>query len=97
MNIRSFYAEFCPRGIKTISAYDELMQFDSREERDEMVNRINESHWEGDCAQAVTTREVAHRYDLRKFHDADYCTESHERTCAGKHFSSIRHRPNYRF
>lgn len=65
-----FYAEFCPCGITTISEGDTLMGFDTREERDEMVERINadvDIEARGDRAQAVTVREVAHRYDVRKF------------------------------
>lgn len=93
-----FYAEFCPFGTKTISHGDTLMGFDTREERDEMVERINAEHDE-DHAQAVTTREVAHRYDIRKFRDdpfGDYCHEVNGvRTCKGKPFSEISHRPGY--
>lgn len=95
-----FYAEFCPYGTKTISDGDTLMAFDTREERDDMVERINAEHDE-DHAQAVTTREVSHRYDLRKFRDdpfGDYCHEVNGvRTCKGKPFLEVTHRPGYRF
>lgn len=100
-----FYAEFCPFGTKTISHGDTLMGFDTREERDEMVERINaiyddRTHGD-DRAQAVTVREVSHRYDVRKFRDdpfGDYCHEVNGvRTCKGKPFSEISHRPGYKF
>lgn len=63
------YAEFCPYGIRTISDGDTFMAFDTREERDEMVDRINDAHSEmiDGCAVAVTTREVAHRYNFNDF------------------------------
>lgn len=99
-----FYAEFCPFGTKTISDGDTLMAFDTREERDEMVERINavvDIDARDDRAQAVTVREVAHRYDVRKFRDdpfGDYCHEVNGvRTCKGKPFLEVTHRPGYRF
>ena len=99
-----FYAEFCPRGTKTISDGDTLMAFDTREERDEMVDRINavvDIEASDDRAQAVTVREVSHRYDVRKFRNdpsGDYCHEVNGmRTCNGKPFFEITHRPGYRF
>lgn len=99
-----FYAEFCPYGTKTISGGDTLMGFDSREERDEMVERINavpDIGVSGDRAQAVTVREVSHRYDVRKFRDDPFCDYRHEvdgmLTCKGKPFLEISHRPGYRF
>lgn len=98
-NSRSYYAEFCPYGIKTLSQEDTLMCFDSREERDEMVERINEV--EDNRAQAVTVRDVAHRYDVRKFRNDPFCDYCHEvngmRTCKGKPFFEISHRPGYLF
>ena len=39
-----YYAEFCPYGIHTISDDDTLMAFRTRNERDEMVERINAAH-----------------------------------------------------
>lgn len=99
-----FYAEFCPCGITTISDGDKLMGFDTREERDEMVERLNavvDIEESGDRAQAVTVREVAHRYDVRKFTNdpyGDYCHEVNGvRTCKGKPFFEVTHRPGYRF
>ena len=99
-----YYAEFCPFGTKTISDGDTIMGFDTREERDEMVERINSAvdiEARGDRAQAVTVREVAHRYDIRKFRNdpfGDYCHEVNGvRTCKGKPFFEVTHRPGYRF
>lgn len=98
-----FYAEYCPFGTTTISDSDTLMGFDTREERDEMVDRINavvDIEESDDRAQAVTVREVAHRYDVRKFRDDPfgYCHEVNGlSTCKGKPFFEISHRPGYRF
>lgn len=99
-----FYAEFCPSGTKTISDCDTLMGFDTREERDEIVDRINavvDIEASDDRAQAVTVREVSHRYDIRKFRDDPWWIYCHEvnglRTCKGKPFFEISHRPGYRF
>ena len=41
-----FYAEFCPYGIHTISDGDTLMAFETREERNEMVERIHQENEE---------------------------------------------------
>lgn len=77
---------------------DSLMRFESREERDEMVERLNDCHDEiadGVC-RAVTTREVAHRYNFADFRNGDRCREvSHIRTCSRKPFDEIYHRPGY--
>lgn len=98
-----FYMEYCPFGTTTISDGDKLMGFDTREERDEMVERINavvDIEESGDRAQAVTVREISHRYDVRKFRDdpfGDYCHEVNGvLTCKGKPFFEISHRPGYR-
>lgn len=94
-----FYAEFCPFGTKTISDGDTLMGFDSRDERDEMVERLNADG--DDRAQAVTVREVSHRYDVRKFRDDPFCDYCHEvnglRTCKGKPVFEVSHRPGYEY
>ena len=99
-----FYAEYCPFGTKTIIDGDTLMGFDTREERDEMVECINAAvdiEVMDDRAQAVTVREVSRRYDVRKFRDDPFCDYCHEvngvRTCKGKPFFEISHRPSYRF
>lgn len=89
-----FYAEFCPCGITTISRYDTLMQFETKRERDEMVERINSA----DCAmraQEVTTREVAHRYNLNDF-KGERCREVNGlKTCDNKYFWEIPHCISY--
>ena len=94
-----FYAEFCPYGINSISNGDTLMAFDTRKERNEMVNRINEANsWNIDgCAVAVTTREVSHRYNLNDFSNGNASEVPHLRTCNGKRFFEIRHKPSYEF
>lgn len=48
-----FYAEYCCYGLATISDADRVMRFETREERDEMVERLNEANYEtieGVCA-----------------------------------------------
>lgn len=94
-----FYAEFCPYGIHTISDGDTLMAFDTREERDEMVDRINDSSSEitEDYADAVTTREVAHKYNFDDFRNGNASEVPYSRTCKGKCFFEIRHKPSYEF
>lgn len=87
--MRHYYAEFSPCGIHTMSDGDRLMRFDSTAERDEIVERINAAHYdkpEG-VARAVTTREVAHRYNIHNF-NTDY---EHEggRTFKGKIYFEI--------
>lgn len=95
-----FYAEFCPYGIRTISDGDTLMAFETREERDKMVESINYAnehiHPEG-CAVAVTTHEVSHRYNFNDFKNDNAREVPHLRTCKGKCFFEIRHKPSYRF
>lgn len=94
-----FYAEFCPYGIRIISDDDTLMAFDTREERDEMVERINDAHSERveGCAAAVTTREVAHRYNLKDFDNGNNDEVPYLRTFRGKCFFEIHHKPSYVF
>lgn len=94
-----FYAEFCPYGIQTISDGDTLMAFETREERDEMVERINDAHSESaeGCAVAVTTREVANRYNLNDFKTDNAREVSFPRTCKGRCFFEIYQKPSYKF
>jgi hypothetical protein len=91
-----FYAEFCPRGITTITDSDTLVQFETKRERDEMVERINSA----DCstrAQAVTRREVAHRYNFNDF-NGERCREVYGlKTCCDKYFWEIPHRIGYAY
>lgn len=88
-----FYAEFCPYGIRTISDGDMLMAFETREERDEMVESINYAHSErvDGCAVAVTTREVSHRYTsttLRTTTHARFRTSARARESASSRFTT---------
>lgn len=89
-----FYAEFCPCGITTIADSDTLMQFETKRERDEMVERINST----DCrtrAQAVTRREIAHRYNIADF-NGERCREVYGlKTCCDKCLWEIPHRTSY--
>lgn len=91
---KHYYAEYCPYGIDTLSHGDTLMQFDTREERDEMVERLSFGY-PCEC-KAVTVREVAHRYNFADFKDGDRCREVGDaRTCKGRIFFEIGHRPGY--
>mgnify|MGYP007112251981 CR=1 FL=1 len=94
-----FYAEFCPYGIRSISDGDTLMAFETREERNEMVERINDAHSEivGGCAVAVTTREVAHMYNFNDFGNDNASEVPHLRTCKDRCFFEIHHKPSYEF
>ena len=92
--VAMFYAEFCPRGITTITDGDTLMRFETKNERDEMVERINSADFTN-RAQAVTRREVAHRYNTADF-NGERCREVYGlKTCDNKHFWEIPHRTNY--
>lgn len=86
-----FYAEYLPYGTNSISDGDTLMRFETRRERDEMVERLNHT------TKAVTTREVSHRYNLKDFY-GDRCREVWGlKTCDNKNFFEIPHRVNYSF
>lgn len=93
-----FYAEFYPYGINTISDGDTLMAFDTREERNEMVARINDADSESieGCALPVTTREVAHKYNFNDFKNGN-ASEAPLRTCKGKCFFEIHYKQSYVF
>ena len=69
-----YYAEYHPYGIDTVSDGMELAAFDSMEDRAEWVDRMNAYH-DKDKWVAVTTREAARKFDVRKFNDLDYCRE----------------------
>lgn len=94
-----FYAEFCPYGLHTFSDSDTLMAFETREERDEMVERINDAHSERveGCAIAMTPREVVPRYDFNDFRNGNASEVPHLRTCKGKPFFEIHYKPSYVF
>lgn len=94
-----FYAEFCPYGTRTISDGDTLMQFDTREERDEMVERLNGMNFEqtDGVAAAVTTREARHRYNLNDFNNGNNSEVPRLRTFKGCCFFEIHHKPSYVF
>lgn len=94
-----FYAEFCPYGTRSISDDDTLMAFETREERREVVKRINDAHSEmvDGCAVEVTTREVAHRYNFNDFKNDNAAEVPYLRTCKGRRFFEIYHKPSYEF
>ena len=83
-----FYAEFCPYGLNTLSEGDRVMQFVTRAERDEMVERINATYWdsvEGVCAP-ITRKEAAKSYRVQDFNPQNRrCKEVYGlRTCANR-------------
>lgn len=94
-----FYAEFCPYGTRTISDDDTLMQFETREERDEMVERLNDKNFEQieGVAAAVTTRGVRHRYNFNDFNNDNANEVPRLRTFKGRCFFEIHHKPSYVF
>lgn len=92
-----YYAEFSPYGADTISNGDVLAAFETREERAEWCERINARILWPEKAEwhEVTTREVAHAYNMKHWR-TDYEHElSGERTCKGKPVFYIHRRPVY--
>jgi hypothetical protein len=91
-----FYAEFAPHGVGRESGDDRLMGFIDRQERDDIVRRINDAHWDdgvGMCARPLSEWDAARRYDLDGFDD-DRCSEVRGlRTFMGRRFDEIRPRP----
>lgn len=89
----SYYAEHCPYGVDTISDYDSLLIFVTREERDEMVgrlNKINEDILAGVCS-AITRKDAAKHYRVQ-----DIGTEYEKeisghvlKTCAGRNVFEV--------
>lgn len=91
-----FYAEFAPRGVGRESDDDRLMGFLEREERDDIVRRINEAHWAdgvGACARPLSAYDAERRYDLCGFWDDRSSEVRGLRTCMGRSFDEIRPRP----
>ena len=82
--IKHCYAEFMEDGLDRPCGNDRLMQFMTKEERDEMVEQINNADY---CPRArpVTVREASKRYNMRHFW-TDECEESTRRTCHGHVF-----------
>lgn len=86
-----YYAEFHPYGAGNASSDNRLMQFETVEERDEMVARLNEIHWDSGCSVCapMTTREAT-RYSLRRFKSLDWSNEvCGVRTCRDRVFFEI--------
>lgn len=100
-NKKHYYAVYSPYGTRTLSEEDTLMMFETEKERDNMVEHLNRlSDGYTFYAEPVTLREVAHRFDVRKFWNDPwgvYCREvPHLKTCAGRNFFEISQRPNYK-
>lgn len=95
--MKRYYAEYCPYGITAISDRDTLMRFETQEERDDMVQRINDASKYGNIVcRAVTTREIAHAYNVRDFDTEKSWEVQYLRTCHNRPFFEINHRKNYR-
>lgn len=83
-----------------ISEYDTLMRFETKEERAEMVERINDTHEAiHPHAFEVTTREVRHRFPIQRFCNDpwhEYWDEVQDlRTCAGRSFFECKQYRDY--
>ncbi len=87
---RFWYAEWCPRGCDK-GPGDSLMIFQSREERDEMVERINRAnfeHWDG-CARPITRKDATALYRLQDI-GTDFEREVlHSHTCVGRPYFEV--------
>lgn len=90
---RRYYAEFCPYGLNSISDGDRLMVFDSAEERNEMVERLNkcDRNWhivEG-VACAISREEASRTYRVQDF-GTEYEREVYGlRTCENRCFFEV--------
>ena len=83
-----FYAELTRYGINTISSDDTLMRFETCDERDEMVERINGAHGDLVC-QALTYREARHLYRVEDFGTGRELEVNGARTNAGRSFFEV--------
>lgn len=86
-----YYAEYCVYGVNTICESDTLMIFDTKEERDEMVERLNILHYDSvaGVARAITRKDAASLYRLQDI-GTEYEREvAHVRTCAGRNFFEV--------
>ncbi len=85
-----YYAEYCPYGVHSMSEGDTLMIFETREERDEMVKRLNTFEVIEPVAQAITRKDAASLYRLQDLNNADNMREVKGlRTCADRVFFEI--------
>ncbi len=90
---RRWYAEHCPYGLNTVSEGNTLMVFDTAEERDEMVEKLNgldaNLHIVEGVARAITRKEAAETYRTQDL-GTEYEREVPElRTCHGRCFSEV--------
>jgi hypothetical protein len=93
---RHFYAQYSPYGTTTLSEGMELAQFRTKEERDEWVERMN-GYADKDEWEAVTLREVSHRFDPKAFGTDREREYRLAKTCHNRPVFYIETRPNYRF
>ncbi len=88
-----YYAEFKINGIDgKANSGDSVFQFETKRERDEMVERWNELYNDVliEVCRPITRKEAAKAYRVQDFDNADRCKEvSHPRTCAGRCFFEV--------
>lgn len=91
-NARCWYAEYAPYGLRTLSDGNTLMVFETKEERDEMVERLNGMytyHVEG-VARAITRKEASEEYRTQDLNDHEHKLEVNGiHTCAGRCFFEV--------
>lgn len=95
-----FYAEYCPYGTDTISDCNALLRFATKAERDDAVERINDGS-DNDLAIAVTTRSIAHCYNVNDFSNPDIAYRFDlceiDTTCSGNEIYAIPYKSNYMY
>lgn len=73
----------------SISERDRLMRFETKLERDEMIERINNAHTHTH-ASATTALNEQYRFPIRKFYNdpwSEYVNEvQHLKTCCNRNF-----------
>lgn len=88
-----YYAEHCPYGVSTISDGDTLMIFETREERDEMVERLNNADKYGrEVARAILRKDAASLYrlqDINTEREIGWTSPILLKTCAGRCVSEV--------
>ena len=87
--IKHYYAEYRHYGLHTVSDCDMLMQFQTKEERNDKVEQINNADYFNPRARAVTVREASLRYRINDFNDADRCHEAYDKTSYNRPYFEI--------
>lgn len=84
-----FYADYRPNRVLNPSLNDRLMRFESREERDNMIEVINNANNNIIVACEVKITHVGGKYNVRDFDNGDKCTEGYPKTCHNKIYFEI--------